>query len=755
MSFDLTGNISIDGAGYVGINLPGAPANYATANITPDGEFIGSLSFFDGSAVYFTNQTLFWTQDGSSYPNPVELPFQVTLSAPDLSQQHSVITAGQDGQVIRANVETQTYDYVTIPNANDLVSIVSTGNYIVATDTSGNTYVSSTNGNSWSPSTNLPTPVNPQATVLPADWSQTPQANGAPQAIVNNGGNVVFTPSTPNTPPIVFNPSSGVFTTFSTPTAIRLRTTVYNPSDGRLYVAGDSGTIFSTNDGTSWAEEPVATPLANYTNSTYNAGQVTFTAGPDANEKTTVARKVGNAWSRLYTGSDTQFVTALPVNLTTTQGYNEAGVGRVAVAEDLRPQIWINHVGYAIRNTPRRYFNNVSPASASATIAGALGLGWTTLNWEDLNSASVDELSDIAESLNNVGGTGRYLAYNFPGNTTANPMGWVGFSGATVLNQAAMYHLGYSNSKAGYTVTSSLQNHWFDRGAVANTSLPFMAKKAVAYENYCRGGANTYDSTQQGYDYDVAGYRYHTYSPSPSIDHSIYAVYTRPNNTDNFLTVEILLVGAGGRGGSGPRYSFTPSGYGGGGGGGGQIVYTDTIVSKGYTGLLFEVGYGGGNTVMYFNYDYYNRTYDRAIYAVSGGDGGALYDGSSIPTGQSGYTGGGGAASYYVANSYLGGSGTYGSGGAGAGTFGGGGGGWGGSGQNASNVAGGRGGPGVYSTFLQRDGTPYYLSPGGDGYGVTVRSPVGWGGGGRGSNESTGFPAGIVVIRYPIGRPNY
>ena len=218
-------------------------------------------------------------------------------------------------------------------------------------------------------------------------------------------------------------------------------------------------------------------------------------------------------------------------------------------------------------------------------------------------------------------------------------------------------------------------------------------------------GANASGGTTSTYDY----FRVHTFSSSGTFTVSTAGYF------------DILLVGAGGSGGS--RTYADGNGGGGGGGAGGLVYQYDNVyMSAGdYTVTVGSIGSGTASSIVGDSINYS---------AAAGGNG---RNGGSIGIDWDG--GNGGSNAWYSGG--LGGkfnSVDGGTGGGGAGAAG--------NGESGSNYGDVPGGPGVYSSITGTNEYYAYGGTGGQGY-----NP------GSAHNGTPGAP-GYVIIRYCIKKGN-
>lgn len=235
------------------------------------------------------------------------------------------------------------------------------------------------------------------------------------------------------------------------------------------------------------------------------------------------------------------------------------------------------------------------------------------------------------------------------------------------------------------------------------------------------------------------------------------------------LTVEYLIVGAGGAGGEGSQSTWQSIQPGAGGGSGGRVIIgTQTLLQGNY-----GISVGGRSSAKYTSGD---ASSFNGIIALGGLPGGR------VAVAVAGYNGGttrhgSGAAGVLSGNALIGGNGIYQGGNGGVGTTngpiyqgfagGGGGGGAGGNGGNGSvyvnfeNDGSGAGGVGYFSNIT---GFSYFYAPGGDGgspndFNGSSNAPYGGGGGGAGGRKTDNIwdptwtggrgREGCVVIKYP------
>lgn len=236
---------------------------------------------------------------------------------------------------------------------------------------------------------------------------------------------------------------------------------------------------------------------------------------------------------------------------------------------------------------------------------------------------------------------------------------------------------------------------------------------------------------------ELNGYRIHTFTKDGILD------------IPRAITVEYLIVAAGGRGGDG--YYFPNSAnecYSGSGGGAGGVRQGTTGLLEG-TSIAITVGQtSGANSSM------------GTISATGGGNGSFLKDGGAGGSGAGGsshhytqcYGGAGNKGGYSPAEGYKGGKGTV-----GGSRVSGGGGGAGGAGTDSSNTVPGVGGVGITSSI---SGTSKTYATGGSGNSRTNGNGAngspntgngGQGGGGINGGVTGGEGgSGIVIIRYPL-----
>lgn len=237
------------------------------------------------------------------------------------------------------------------------------------------------------------------------------------------------------------------------------------------------------------------------------------------------------------------------------------------------------------------------------------------------------------------------------------------------------------------------------------------------------------------------GYRIHTFTTVGSAANFIMT--TNPKS----IPLQVLIVGGGG-GGGGDRAA---------GGGGGGLIYTSSMrvtagtynITVGAGGIAGQWGPSGGNGRVAGNG---GNSVFNANTAIGGGGAGqhqyylnGVYQNYGEPyygVGQSGGSGGGGAApgpSYPTAvggqptagQGYAGGSGFY----NGSICCAGGGGGAGGAGSNGLSAAGGAGGPGLQITL--GGSSAYYAGGGGGAAAQDYRAAVGGAGGVGGGGQAT------------------
>lgn len=240
---------------------------------------------------------------------------------------------------------------------------------------------------------------------------------------------------------------------------------------------------------------------------------------------------------------------------------------------------------------------------------------------------------------------------------------------------------------------------------------------------------------------ELNGYRIHTFTKDGILD------------IPRAITVEYLIVAAGGRGGNGYYTANAPECYSGSGGGAGGVRQGTTGLPGGAS-IAITVGQtSGANSSM------------GTISATGGGNGSFLHDGGAGGSGAGGsshygtqcYGGAGNKGGYSPAEGYKGGNGSMDNPGGGNGRASGGGGGAGGAGTDASYAGPGVGGAGITSSI---SGTSKTYATGGSGNRRTNGngangSPNTGDGGQGGGGINGGFTggeggSGIVIIRYPL-----
>lgn len=229
---------------------------------------------------------------------------------------------------------------------------------------------------------------------------------------------------------------------------------------------------------------------------------------------------------------------------------------------------------------------------------------------------------------------------------------------------------------------------------------------------------------------------------------------------------EILIVGAGGSGGS-----VDGSGVGAGGGGAGGVIHRpaefisagvyDVAVGTGASGPHVDHTLGGGGLGVAPGNDGGDSSFGDFLAKGGGGGGGGINVPNDQPArkGRDGASGGGGASSHDPFNTapdnHDGGTALYGPQGSDGGggvddedSVGGGGGGAGGSGSL------GTGGAGALFDIASPDGTMAEYAHGGAAVGSTPVNATGYGQGGQGGRGAFGIGGsgggGVVIVKYPI-----